>query len=94
MRIMWMGVRLRSVVRGGMRAVTYRNGVRNSTIYLGTEAEVYEPTVPSEASSAGCENELEPRSEWGPFAGWYQIPRVGLAAIYGAVVLGPVAVPA
>jgi hypothetical protein len=90
-----MSVRLRSVVRGGMRAVTYRNGVRNSTIYLGTEADVYEPaTLPSGDSLPDTGAEPEARGQWGPFAGWYQIPKVGLAAIYGAVEVGPVAVPA
>lgn len=90
-----MSVRLRSVARGGMRAVTYRNGVRHSMIYLGNEVEVDEPTsIPAGDSLASLGIEPEARSEWGPFAGWYEIPRVGLAAIYGAVVFGQVAVPA
>jgi hypothetical protein len=82
-----MGVRLRSVVRGGIRAVTYRNGVRISTIYLGMETLVEGPRTGLFGDSLpDGEGEPEGRDEWGPFAGWYEIPRVGLAAIYGAVV--------
>ena len=88
-----MGVRLRSVVRGGIRAVTYRNGVRVSTIYLGMEASVDEPSLgPYGDSPLDFEGEPEGRDQWGPFVGWYRIPRVGVAAIYGAVVEDGVAV--
>ena len=88
-----MGIRLRSVVRGGIRAVTYRNGVRISTIYLGMEASVDEPSLgPYGDSPLDFEGEPEGQDQWGPFVGWYRIPRVGLAAIYGAVVEGGVAV--
>ena len=90
-----MGVRLRSVVRGGMRAVTYRNGVRTSTVCLGIDAVVDEPSLdPYGDSALDYEGEPEGREEWGPFVGWYQIPRLGLAAIYGGIIQEPIAVPA
>ncbi len=84
-----MGIRLRSVVRGGIRAVTYRNGVKISTIYLGEDAIVHDPS-PERLGDSPLDFDSEPegRDEWGPFLGWYQIPRVGLAAIYGAVAEG------
>src|SRR4051794_26607789 len=73
-----MEVRLRSVVPGGIRAVTYRNGVRRSVIYLGMDAVAYEQaTPPSEEAASGHDDEAEAPGRWGPFAGWYRIPRVG-----------------
>ena len=41
-----MNVHLRSVVPGGIRAVTYRHGVRRSVIYLGMDAVAYGEAVP------------------------------------------------
>jgi hypothetical protein len=84
-----MGIRLRSVVLGGIRAVTYRNGVRISTIYLGMNTVVNEPSLdPYSDSALDYEGEPEGREAWGPFVGWYQIPSVGVAAIYGATIEG------
>jgi hypothetical protein len=82
-----MEVHLRSLVPGGIRAVTFRNGVRRSVIYLGMDAVAYEQAAPpADESPTNLNEESEAPGRWEPFAGWYQIPRVGTAAVYGAVV--------
>ncbi len=81
-----MAVRLKSVVPGGIRAVTYRNGVRRSVIYPGMDAVSYEKASPPTGESFVEGAEPGSMEEWGPFAGWYRLPRTGTAAVYGAVV--------
>lgn len=90
-----MEVRLRSGVPGGIRAVTHRNGVRRSVIYLGVDAVAYEEAAaPAGESASGLDEVPEAPGRWGPFACWYRIPSVGTAAVYGAVVVEGALIPA
>ncbi len=93
-RVSRMAVSLKSVVPGGIRAVTYRNGVRRSVIYPGMDAVAYEQASPPTGESSVVSPEPEAGEEWGPFAGWYRLPRVGMAAVYGAVATEDMPVPA
>jgi hypothetical protein len=82
-----MEVHLRSESPGSIRALTYRGGVPRSVIYPSADAVAYEPVDPP-ADEPTADGGDEAREGRGRFAGWYRIPRVGAAAVYGAIVEG------
>ena len=78
----------------GIRAFLYRSGSKIGECDLGREVSVRTPDAeelahrPQEAPDFA---EQSGRSYWLPFAGFYVVPDLGLAAIFGAI---PDAVPA
>ncbi len=81
-------------IGGGIRAFFYMGGIKVGESDLGREISVREPNAeelvdcPREAPDFA---EQSGRSYWLSFAGFYVVPDLGLAAIFGAI---PDAVPA
>jgi hypothetical protein len=81
-------------IGGGIRAVFYKGGTRIGECDLGRKVSVRRPNAeeladrPPEAPDFA---EQSGRSSWLSFSGFYVVPDLGLAAIFGAI---PDAVPA
>jgi hypothetical protein len=81
-------------IGGGIRAFFYEGGTKTGESDLGREVSVRQPHAeeladrPQEAPDFAEQSE---RSYWLSFSGFYVVPDLGLAAIFGAI---PEAVPA
>lgn len=72
-------------VSGRMAAVIYRAGSPTGELNLGEGIEVWAASEADKADAPKRTHRLASRHEIGlRFTGWYFLPGVGLAAIYGA----------